>query len=92
MEKSKRDAASDDEDDGDDRRRQRRQNKYPPQQGRFMVLSQPSRCKFTLKLPLKVQCSPFVMLCLGYMGLDHVISEFCFKGAILHRNYRKMAI
>ena len=59
MEKSKRDAASDDEDDGDDRR-QRRQNKYPPQQGRFMVLSQPSRCKFTLKLPLKiVQYSPF---------------------------------
>ena len=44
MEKSKRDVASDDEDDGDDRRR--RQNKYPPQQGRFMVLSQPSRCKF----------------------------------------------
>ena len=61
MEKSKRDAASDDEDDGDDRRRQRRQNQYPQQRGRFMVLSQPSRCKFTLKLPLKfVQCSPFI--------------------------------
>ena len=31
-----------------------------------------------LKKRLKVQCSPFVMLCLGpIIGMDHVISELC---------------
>ena len=35
-----------------------------------------------------VQCSPFIMLCLGSIGMTHVIS----KGTILQRSYRKMAI
>ena len=35
----------------------------------------------------KIQCSPFIMLCLVSIGMDHVISE-----PILQRNYRKMTI
>ena len=27
-----------------------------------------------------MQCSPFIMLCLGSMGMDSVISELCNKG------------
>ena len=30
------------------------------------------------------------MLYLGSIGMDHVISEPCYKGTILQRNYRKM--
>ena len=26
------------------------------------------------------QCSPFKTLCLGSIGMDHVISESCYKG------------
>ena len=36
--------------------------------------------------------SPFITLCLGSIELDHVISELCYKGIILLRNYRKMTI
>ena len=28
----------------------------------------------------KVQGSPFIMLCLGFIELDRVISELCYKG------------
>ena len=28
----------------------------------------------------------------GSIGMDHVISELCYKGTILQRNYRKMTI
>ena len=41
---------------------------------------------------LYVQGSPFITLCLGPIELDHVISEPCYKGIILQRNYRKMTI
>ena len=44
------------------------------------------------RIRLLVQCSPFIMLCLGSIGMDHVISEPCYKGAILQRKYRKMTI
>ena len=27
-----------------------------------------------------MQCSPVIMLCLGFIGMDHVISESCYKG------------
>ena len=52
-----------------------------------------------------MQCSPFktlclgsigmdivIMLCLGSIGMDGVISELCYKGTILQRNYGKMTI
>ena len=39
-----------------------------------------------------LQYSPFIKLCLGFIGLDSVISESCYKGTILQRNYRKMTI
>ena len=39
-----------------------------------------------------LQCSPFITLYLGSIGVDPVISELCFKGTILERNYRKMTI
>ena len=39
-----------------------------------------------------VQCSPFIMLCLGSIGNDHAMSEPCYKGTILQKNYRKMTI
>ena len=32
------------------------------------------------------------MLYLGSIGMDCVISELCYKGTILQRNYRKMTI
>ena len=31
---------------------------------------------------VKMQCSPFITLCLGFIGMDHVISESCYKGTI----------
>ena len=36
-----------------------------------------------------IQCSPFIMLCLGSIGMDCVISE-SYNWTILQRNYRKM--
>ena len=30
----------------------------------------------------------FIMLCLGSIGIDHVISESCYKETILQRNYK----
>ena len=36
-----------------------------------------------------VQHSPFIMLCLGHIGMDHAISESCDKGTILQKNYIK---
>ena len=39
-----------------------------------------------------MQCSPFIMLCFGSIEIDHVISELCYKGTILQKNYRKMTI
>ena len=45
-----------------------------------------------LKKRLKVQCSPFVTLCLGSIGMDHVLSKSCYKETILQRTYRKMTI
>ena len=39
-----------------------------------------------------VQYSPFIMLYLGSIGMDRVISDPCYKGTILQRNYRKMTI
>ena len=41
---------------------------------------------------IKIQYSPFIMLCLGSIGIDCVISESCYNGTILQRNYRKMTI
>ena len=32
------------------------------------------------------------MLYLGFIGMDRVISEQCYKGTILQKNYRKMTI
>ena len=34
----------------------------------------------------------FIMLCLGPMEMNHVMSELCYKGLILQRNNRKMTI
>ena len=39
-----------------------------------------------------IQYIPFIMLYLGSIGMDRVISEPCYKGTILQRNYRKMTI
>ena len=38
------------------------------------------------------QQSPFIRLCLESKGIDHVLSESCYKGTILQRHYRKMTI
>ena len=35
-----------------------------------------------------IECSPFIMQCLGSIEMDCVISEPCYKGTILQRNYR----
>ena len=39
-----------------------------------------------------VQCNPSVMLCLGSIGMDCVVSESCYRGTILQWNYRKITI
>ena len=44
------------------------------------------------ELFISVQYSPFIMLYLGSIGMDCVISELCYKETILQRNYRKMTI
>ena len=38
------------------------------------------------------QCSPFILLYLGSIGMDCVISELCYKGTILQSNDREMTI
>ena len=40
----------------------------------------------------EIQGSPFITLCLGSIELDRVISEPCYKGIILERNYWKITI
>ena len=37
-----------------------------------------------------VQCCPFETLCLGSIGMDIAISQWCYKGTILQKNYRKL--
>ena len=40
-----------------------------------------------------IQCSPFITLCFGSIGMDHVISELCYyKGTIFQMSYGKMTI
>ena len=40
---------------------------------------------------MRILFSLFKMLCrLGSIGIDNVLSELCYKGIILQRNYRKM--
>ena len=40
-----------------------------------------------------IQCSPFITLCFGSIGMDHVISELCYyKGKIFQMSYGKMTI
>ena len=41
---------------------------------------------------MNIQSIPFIKLYLGSIGMDCVISESCYKGIILQRNYRKMTI
>ena len=48
--------------------------------------------EWPLKTGFTVQCSPFIVLCLGAIGMDRVISEQCYKWKILQSNYRKMTI
>ena len=40
----------------------------------------------------ELQCGPIIILFLGSIGMDNVISELCYGGEILQRNYRKMTI
>ena len=39
-----------------------------------------------------VHGSPLITLCLGSIGMDHVINVSCYKGTMFQRNYRKMTI
>ena len=48
------------------------------------------KTKFSLRT---LKLSPaFVIQCLGSIGMDCVISELCYVGTILQRNFRKMTI
>ena len=38
-------------------------------------------------LSLIIQYSPFIMLCLGSIGMDCVTRESCYKGTILQSNH-----
>ena len=51
-----------------------------------------SLLSFLKKAYKKIHCSPFIMLYLGSIGMEHVISESYYKRTILQRNYRKMTI
>ena len=37
-----------------------------------------------------VQWGTFIMQYLEFIGMDSVLSESCYKGTLLQRNYRKM--
>ena len=56
----------------------------------FTIFQGHQPCGFCKKF--RVQCNTFITLSLGSIGMDHVISELCYKGTILQRNYRKMTI
>ena len=43
-------------------------------------------------LPLDIQCSSFITICLGPIGMDHVLSELSYKVTILQRSYSKITI
>ena len=43
-------------------------------------------------LNFSIQCSPLIRLQLGSIRMYRIISEPCYKGTILQRNYRKMTI
>ena len=38
----------------------------------------------------KIHFNPFIILSLGSIEMDHVISELCYKGVVLQKNYRKI--
>ena len=40
-------------------------------------------------LNVQIHFGPFIMLCLGSIEMDRVVSEPCYKGTVLHSNYRK---
>ena len=40
----------------------------------------------------EIQYSLLITLCLGSVGMDHVISKLCYKGTLLQKNYRKINI
>ena len=39
-----------------------------------------------------IQYSPIITLCLGYIGMEHVISEPRYKGTTLQRNKRNFMV
>ena len=39
-----------------------------------------------------IQYGPFIRLYLGFIGMDCVISEICYKGTILQQNSRKVTM
>ena len=41
---------------------------------------------------MHIQYSPYIMPCLGSIGIDNAISEICYKGTITQRNFREMTI
>ena len=45
---------------------------------------------FVTQVKLNMQCNLFITLCLGFIEMDHVISETCYKETISQRKYRKM--
>ena len=57
-----------------------------------LVLQDKCNIEIFLALWSKViQFSLFIMLCLGSIGMDQIVSE-PYKGTVLQRNYRKMTI
>ena len=49
-------------------------------------------CLNNFKCSIFIQYSSLITLYLGYIGIDHVIIELCYKATILQRNIRKMTI
>ena len=39
-----------------------------------------------------IHCSPLITPCLGSIGMNSIISEWCYKETVFQRNYRKMTI
>ena len=60
-----------------------------------LVLVQPRKTCTYITERLLIGCkesNQTKTLCLGFIGMDHVISELCYRGTILQGNYRKMTI
>ena len=53
--------------------------------GKFIRIQKVKESRYLGLIWFSVYSSPFIMLCLGSIELDHVIHESCYKGTIIFK-------